>query len=226
MSTDLLSWGLLSTARINERLIPAIRKPTRSDLLAVASRDKARARDYAAEWEIPRWHGSYAELLGNDGVDVVYISLPNSDHAEWAIRAATVGKHVLCEKPLALTISEVDDMGAAAAANGELLLGSDGMIRLDHPYLNQVGSAANVEVYHGGGAGKTTFGDSTEHLEVERIEYENCNAYADEVNNVEAVLLDDGAATIPVSFSRGNVAAITALHRAAREHCVVEINGA
>jgi predicted dehydrogenase len=107
-------WGLLSTANINSRLIPAIRSSKRGELVAVASRDHARARTYAARWEIPHAFGSYEAMLASDFVDAVYISLPNHLHAEWSIRAMQMGKHVLCEKPFAITIEEVDRIIAAS----------------------------------------------------------------------------------------------------------------
>ena len=76
-----LRWGLLSTARINRRLVPAIRAAERADLVAVASRSQSSADAYAADWEIPHAHGSYSALLADDDLDAVYISLPNSLHA-------------------------------------------------------------------------------------------------------------------------------------------------
>lgn len=109
-----LRWGLICTARINRALIPVIRASNRSELVAVASRDLARAQDYARQWDIPRAHGSYPDLLADPDVDVVYNALPNSLHCEWTVRAADVGKHVLCEKPLALTVAEVDRIVEAA----------------------------------------------------------------------------------------------------------------
>ncbi len=122
MSTDKpLRWGLLSTARINRTLIPAIRASTRSQVVAVASRDLEKARAYAAEWQIAQAFGSYEALLASPDIDVVYLSLPNNMHAEWAIKAANAGKHVLCEKPIALTVEEVDAMTAAARANKTVL---------------------------------------------------------------------------------------------------------
>src|SRR5437016_3646124 len=99
MPTSRLRWGLLSKARINYRVIPAIRAGARSELTAVASRTLDRAQAYAAEWKIPRALGSYETLLADPDVDVVYISLPNSLHPEWTVRALEAGKHVLCEKP-------------------------------------------------------------------------------------------------------------------------------
>ena len=109
-----LRWGLLSTARINYRLIPAIRAGARSELTAVASRSIERAQAYAAEWKIPRAFGSYEALLDDPDVEVIYISLPNSLHVEWTVRALEAGKHVLCEKPLALSVDDVDRIQAAA----------------------------------------------------------------------------------------------------------------
>ena len=113
-----LRWGILSTARINRNLIPALRASPRNELSAVASRDLARARDYAREWKIPGAYGSYEELLGDPNIDVIYNSLPNHLHAEWTIKAAQAGKHVLCEKPLALTLAEVDQVTQAARQAG------------------------------------------------------------------------------------------------------------
>jgi len=109
----MLRWGLLGTARINRLIIPAIRASARSTVAAVASRTDARAAAYAAEWQIPAAL-TYERLLADPAVDIVYVPLPNSLHAEWTIRAVNAGKHVLCEKPLALTASEVDAIAAAA----------------------------------------------------------------------------------------------------------------
>ncbi len=114
-------WGLLSTARINRRLIPAIRASARGQLVAVASRKPETAAAYARGWNIPHHFGSYEAMLNSDAVDAVYISLPNHLHCEWTIRALEAGKHVLCEKPLALTLAEVDRMAAAAQAHNRIL---------------------------------------------------------------------------------------------------------
>ncbi len=109
-----IRWGLLSTANINRWLIPAIHMSERGELTAVASRSQTKADAYAAKWEIPQAFGSYEAMLESDAVDAVYISLPNHLHAEWSIYALRHGKHVLCEKPFALTLDEVDAMIAAA----------------------------------------------------------------------------------------------------------------
>ncbi|MEJ2736002.1 MAG: Gfo/Idh/MocA family oxidoreductase [Anaerolineae bacterium] len=132
----ILRWGLLSTARINRRLIPAIRAAERAELRAVASRNQVRAQAYAAEWDIPRAHGSYEALLADPEIDVVYVPLPNSLHAEWAVRAAQAGKHVLCEKPLALSVSECDQIIAAAEATGVVV--TEAVMYLYHPLLHKV----------------------------------------------------------------------------------------
>jgi D-xylose 1-dehydrogenase (NADP+, D-xylono-1,5-lactone-forming) len=113
-----IQWGILGAARINQALIPAIKKSSRSRLRAVASRDNNKAEVYTREWRIPVAYGSYEALLNDPEIDVVYIPLPNGLHAEWTIRAAQAGKHVLCEKPLALSLEEVDDISAAAASSG------------------------------------------------------------------------------------------------------------
>ena len=117
-----LRWGLLSTARINRVLLPPLRASTRNELTAVASRDLNRAKTYADERKIPRVFGSYEALLADPDVDVIYNPLPNSLHAEWTIKAAEAGKHVLCEKPLANTVEEVDAMTEAAEKAGIVLM--------------------------------------------------------------------------------------------------------
>ncbi len=117
-----IRWGLLSTARINRRLIPAIRESERGELVAVASRSLASAEAYAKEWDIPVAFASYEEMLASDAIDAVYIPLPNHLHAEWTIKALDAGKHVLCEKPFALTVADVDMMVAAAERTGNVLM--------------------------------------------------------------------------------------------------------
>src|SRR4051812_47074871 len=92
-------WGILSTARINSRLVPALHASSLTQLCAVASRDEARAKAYAEEHGIPRAHGSYEALIADPDVDAIYISTPNGLHVEWSVRALEAGKHVLCEKP-------------------------------------------------------------------------------------------------------------------------------
>lgn len=111
-------WGLLSTARINERLIPCLKRSERNELIAVASRSRDTADLYAEEHGISKAYGSYEEMLADPAIDVVYISLPNGLHTEWSLRCAEAGKHVLCEKPLALSVEEVDQLLEAAGRCG------------------------------------------------------------------------------------------------------------
>jgi predicted dehydrogenase len=109
---------LISTARINRALIKPLRASERNQLVAVASRTQETADKYAAEWEIPQAYGSYQAMLEDPGIDVVYNSLPNSLHTEWTVKALQAGKHVLCEKPLATSLEDVDAMLDAAKKSG------------------------------------------------------------------------------------------------------------
>lgn len=124
-------WGLLSTANINRRLIPAIRASKRGQLVAVASRSQESADAYAQKWEIPLAFGSYQEMLDSGKVDAVYISLPNHLHAEWSIHAMRAGVAVLCEKPFAITLEEVDAMIATHEETGVPL--AEAFMYLHHP---------------------------------------------------------------------------------------------
>src|SRR5512133_2267825 len=97
---EAVRWGILSTADINRKVIPGAHESPKVELLAVASRDESRAREYAAEWKIDRAYGSYDELLADPDVEAIYNPLPNTMHVDWSIKALEAGKHVLCEKPL------------------------------------------------------------------------------------------------------------------------------
>ena len=116
-----LRWGLLGTARINRQIIPALRNSKINEVWAVASRTAEHAAEFAREWNIPKTYASYAELLADPQVDVVYNSLPNHLHAEWTIKAAQAGKHILVEKPFALSTQEALGMAAAAEQAGVYL---------------------------------------------------------------------------------------------------------
>ncbi len=131
-----LRWGILGTARINRMLIPPLRSSPGNRLVAVASRDLERGTAYAREWEIGRVHGSYEALLADPEIDVVYIPLPNHLHAEWTVKAARAGKHVLCEKPLALKVEDVDAMAAAAFEAGVVL--AEAFMYRHHPQTLKV----------------------------------------------------------------------------------------
>lgn len=130
-------WGLVSTANINRRLIPAIRAAKRCELVAVASRSKESAEAYAKEWEIPKSFGSYQEMLDSGEIDAVYISLPNYLHAEWSIKAMRADVAVLCEKPFAITLDEVDEMIAVHQETGVPL--AEAFMYRHHPQTKIVG---------------------------------------------------------------------------------------
>jgi xylose dehydrogenase (NAD/NADP) len=114
--------GLLSTANINRSLMAgAAASHGAAEVVAVASRDGARARAYADEHGIARAHASYEDLLADPGVDAVYVSLPNSLHVEWSVKALEAGKHVLCEKPLSRHPEDVERAFDAADAAGKVM---------------------------------------------------------------------------------------------------------
>ena len=115
-------WGIISTAHINRLVLAGARESDRVEVLAVASRDQARAEGYAREHGIERAYGSYEALLADSDLDAVYISLPNSLHVEWSIRALEAGKHVLCEKPLDRRPEEVERAFDAAERAGRFLM--------------------------------------------------------------------------------------------------------
>ncbi len=117
----LIRLGIVSTAHINRLLIPGAQASDKVELIAVASREQSKAEAYAREWGIERAYGSYDALLEDPDIDAVYISLPNTLHCEWSIRAVEAGKHVLCEKPLSRHPEDVERAFDAAERNGRLL---------------------------------------------------------------------------------------------------------
>ena len=153
MANKVLNWGLLSTAHINRALITPLRASKRNQLLAVASRTQESADRYAREWKILRAHGSYEALLADPEIDVIYNSLPNHLHAEWTIKAVEAGKHVLCEKPLALNVAEVDAMKEAARKHGRVV--AEAFMYRHHPQTLKVqeliksGSLGNLKLIRG-----------------------------------------------------------------------------
>lgn len=137
MTDGKLQWGVIGTANIGRvAVLPAIQHSVNGDLLAVASRDAAKAESFAAKVGIPRTYGSYEALLAADDIDAVYIPLPNSLHHEWVIKAAQAGKHILCEKPLALNAAECLEMDAAAQEHGVVLM--EAFMYRFHPQTEKV----------------------------------------------------------------------------------------
>ncbi len=123
MSTDRLRFGIIGCANIVRRdLIRGFHAARNAEPYAIASRSLEKAQQWAADLNIPRAYGSYDALLADPEVDAVYIPLPNHLHGEWTIKAARAGKHVLCEKPLALNAAEAEQMAAACAEAGVVLL--------------------------------------------------------------------------------------------------------
>src|SRR4051812_8324421 len=118
----MIRWGILSTARIAEKLIGGARVAEDAEIVAVGSRDLARAQAFAAEHGIAQAYGSYDELLAAADVDAIYVPLPNSMHVEWSIRALEAGKHVLCEKPMARDAAAVERAFDAAERAERLLM--------------------------------------------------------------------------------------------------------
>jgi len=141
-----LRWGVLGTARINRRVIPAIRLAPRSEVAAVASRTRARAESYATEWNIPRAITGYQALVDDPGIDAIYIPLPNSEHVPWTLAAVAAGKHVLCEKPMALDPADIDRIHAAAAAAKVVV--EEGFMYRHEPLTHKV-----VDLVHSGALG-------------------------------------------------------------------------
>ena len=121
MANKVLNWGLLSTANINNALIPPLRVSERNHLLAIASLTQQAADAYAREKKISRAYGSYESLLADPEIDVIYNPLPNHLHAEWTIKAVEAGKHVLCEKPLALNAANWTALSTPASPGGRTL---------------------------------------------------------------------------------------------------------
>lgn len=116
-----IRWGILSTANIGrKRVVPAMLDCQYGVVAGVASRNLDAAKDFAAEFNIPKSYGSYEELLADPEIDAIYNPLPNSMHAEWSIKAAEAGKPTLCEKPLASNAAEAQSMVDAFAARGVL----------------------------------------------------------------------------------------------------------
>jgi len=131
-----INWGIIGCAGIAERaLIPAIEASANGVLYGIAARDKKRALDWARAHGFKKAYRDYQALLDDPAIDAVYNPLPNNLHAEWSIRAAQAGKHVLCEKPMAMNAAEVRDMAAAAEKAGVLL--TEAFMYKFHPQIDK-----------------------------------------------------------------------------------------
>ncbi len=128
-----VSWGVLGTAKIaSKQVIPAMQKCDFAQITAIASRDLAKAEAVASEFGMPTAYGSYEALLADESIDAVYIPLPNHLHVPWAIKALEAGKHVLCEKPIALSSTEAEQLLAASKQYPQLKIMEAFMYR-HHP---------------------------------------------------------------------------------------------
>lgn len=142
-AADPVRWGILGTARIADTVGKAIQAARGATLATVGSRTKAKAAEWASARNVPGHAGSYQEVLDDPDVDAVYIPLPPSMHAEWTIRAAEHGKHVLCEKPLADSLSAAEEMAQACRQHNVQLM--DGVMWVHHPRAAEMKNALNHE---------------------------------------------------------------------------------
>ncbi len=162
-------WGILSTSSFAEKkFLPGLRRSSGIDVVAVASRDRARSQDFAERNGIARAYGSYDELLADPDVEVVYNPLPNDLHVEWTRRAAEAGKHVLCEKPMAMEAAELDRL-LPYSASVHIVEGF--MVRF-HPQWNET-----RELVRSGGLGRLTHA---------HVAFAYTNLDADNIRNIAA----------------------------------------
>ena len=150
-----VAWGVLGTAKIwRERVLPGMRGSPLVEIRAIASRDEARARAAAAALGIPHAYGSYEALLADPGIEAVYNPLPNHLHVPLTLQAAAAGKHVLCEKPIALDAAEAEQLRAAA---GKVLIAEAFMVRFHPQWLRarelvrdgRIGTLRVVQMFFG-----------------------------------------------------------------------------
>lgn len=148
-----LNWGFLSTANISQALLKPLHISKRNNLLAIASRTQEKADEYARQYKVKRAYGSYEDLLADPDIDVIYNPLPNHLHAEWTIKAVQAGKHVLCEKPIALSLEEMDAISAAAKQYGKTV--AEAFMYRTHPLTAKVnelistGKLGKIQLVHG-----------------------------------------------------------------------------
>lgn len=150
MTDQPLRWGLLSTARINEAVIEPLRASKRNKLVAVASRSQATADAYAHKHKIEKAFGSYEAMLADPDIDVIYNPLPNNMHAAWTINAVEAGKHVLVEKPIALTVAEVEAMMTASKKHQRVV--AEAFMYRHHPQTLKV-----IDMVNDGKVGKVKY---------------------------------------------------------------------
>lgn len=148
--SERLRWGVLGTARIVRKTIPAFQETQNGEVVGIASRTGDKAREYADKHGIPQAFGSYEALLASPDIDAVYICLPNALHLEWILKSLDAGKHVLCEKPLAMSAAEVQEIAHKAGQTGLKVL--EGFMYRFHPRFGKL-----QELLAAGAVGKLTF---------------------------------------------------------------------
>src|SRR5205085_1919277 len=219
----LVNWGIISTADINRLVIPPAKASPKVDLVGVASRTQERADEYAAKWEIPRAYGSYEELLADPEIEAVYISLPNTMHCEWSIRAVEAGKHVLCEKPLTRHPDEAEAAFAAAERAGRLL--SEAFMYRHNPQtakLKQlVGDGAIGELRLVRSA--FSYGLYDENNIRLRTELEREDSYRLELENVSDAIRGKAELLLGRDDALGQARALEALHESATTSAPVSL---
>ncbi|MEQ9824890.1 MAG: Gfo/Idh/MocA family oxidoreductase [Puniceicoccaceae bacterium] len=157
-----IRWGIMSTAQIGEnRLIPAIRKSATGEVVAVASRDLAKATEFARKLDIPQAFGSYEALLACPDVDAIYCPLPTGMHKEWCLKSAAAGKPMLCEKPLCVNREDAETVFRAFDAAGLLI--SEAYMYLFHPRNQRV-----RELVQSGAIGQLRSIEATFHVALPR----------------------------------------------------------
>jgi predicted dehydrogenase len=141
-----IRWGVLGAAKIaTVKVIPAMQRGALSQITAIASRDAAKAAQVASDLNIPKSYGSYEALIADKDIDAIYNPLPNHLHVPWSIKAAEAGKHVLCEKPIALSVAETKDLIAARDRTG-VKMGEAFMVRLHPQWLRTLEIVRSGEI--------------------------------------------------------------------------------
>ena len=151
MSLRKLGWGILGAARINERLLPAILNSDNAELIAIASRRPGASAETLAKYAPCYPHiealDSLEALLAHPKIEAVYLPMANREHSEWALKAIAAGKHVLCEKPMALTVADIDAIATAAKQKGVTVM--EGFMYRFHPQHARV-----LDIIHSGAIGE------------------------------------------------------------------------
>ena len=148
--SEKLRWGVLGTARVVRKTIPALQETKNGEVVGIASRTEQKAREYADKHGIPQAFGSYEALLASPDIDAVYIALPNALHLEWIFKALDAGKHVLSEKPLAMSAAECEEITRKADETGLHVL--EGFMYRFHPRFEKL-----QELLAAGAVGQLTF---------------------------------------------------------------------